>query len=45
MKNGLERMIAIGGSSHVKVGDVNENDVDKIGADLFTKEQIAGAAL
>ena len=41
VKNYLERMIAIGGNTHLKVGDVKEKDADMIVADIVTKDKDA----
>ena len=38
VKNYLERMIAIRGNTHLKVGDVKEKDADMIVADIVTKD-------
>jgi hypothetical protein len=38
VKSYFERMIAIQGNSHLKVGDVKEKDADTIVADVVTKD-------
>lgn len=41
VKNYLERMIAVQGNAHLKVGDVKEKDADTIVADIVTKDKDA----
>ena len=41
VKNYLERMIAIRGNTHLKVGDVKEKDADTIVAEIITKDKDA----
>jgi hypothetical protein len=41
VKSYLERMIAVQGNPHLKVGDVKEKDADTITADIVTKDKDA----
>jgi len=41
VKSYLERMIAMQGNPHVKVGEVKEKDTDTITADIVTKDKDA----
>jgi len=41
VKSYLERMIAVQGNPHVKVGEIKEKDADTITADIVTKDKDA----